>query len=260
MDEEMDEIADEEIKEIDEEMDEETEDKVTDRHPEGKVVVVEGALDVGDHVLLIHRHGQNLSLPVDPDDAISGLVLRRHEYRVCADPVHVDAGAGLDVVKVDIAVLRDQVHHAVLLGHLHGHGEVALGLRGEERVHRLLLERRVPRGRRPHLDDVEFAPPRRPARRSRTNLSQTRQVDPFLVFSECAEEKCALRAFLLFNSLPHLLQVMGSPHTHAAPVLTYVRLQALLGLEFGGTVGALVGHSLRVLSPHVVGEELPLWE
>ena len=39
-----------------------------------------------------------------------------------------------------------------------------------------------------------------------------------------------------------------------------IHRQALLGLELGGTVGALVGHSLRVLSPHVVGEELPLWE
>ena len=33
-------------------------------------------------------------------------------------PVHVNAGARLDVVQVDIAVLGDQVHHAVLLGHL----------------------------------------------------------------------------------------------------------------------------------------------
>ena len=37
----------------------------------------------------------------------------------------------------------------------------------------------------------------------------------------------------------------GEPPTLAAPVLTYVRLQALLGLELGGTVGALVGHGLR---------------
>ena len=126
--------------------------------------------------------------------------------------------------------------------HLHGHGEVALGLRGEERVHRLLLERRVPRGRRPHLDDVEFAPRGAPHGE--------------------AEQTCHKlgRWTLSLSSPSALLQVMGSPHTHAAPVLTYVRLQALLGLEFGGTVGALVGHSLRVLSPHVVGEELPLWE
>ena len=34
-------------------------------------------------------------------------------------PVHVDAGAGLDIVEMDIAVLRDQVHHRVLLGDLH---------------------------------------------------------------------------------------------------------------------------------------------
>ena len=33
--------------------------------------------------------------------------------------MYVDAGAGLDIVEMDIAVLRDQVHHRVLLGDLH---------------------------------------------------------------------------------------------------------------------------------------------
>merc|ERR1719319_530326 len=42
-------------------------------------------------------------------------------------------------------------------------------------------------------------------------LSQTRQMNPFLALSEWAEEKCALRAFLLVNSLPHMLQVKEVP-------------------------------------------------
>ena len=35
-------------------------DWLPDSHPEGQVVVVEGALDVRHHVLLVHQHGEHL--------------------------------------------------------------------------------------------------------------------------------------------------------------------------------------------------------
>ena len=38
-----------------------------------------------------------------------------HEDGLPADAVHVDAGTGLQVVQVDVAVLGDEEHH-VLLG------------------------------------------------------------------------------------------------------------------------------------------------
>ena len=92
---------------------------VPHRHPEGQIGVVEGVLDVGDDGLLVHGDGEDLAPPVDPDDAIAGVVLGRHEDCVRADPVLVDQGAALYVVEVDIAVLGDQIDDAVLLRNLH---------------------------------------------------------------------------------------------------------------------------------------------
>ena len=91
---------------------------VPDRHPQGQVGVVEGVLDVGDDGLLVHGDGEDLAAPVDPDDAIAGVVLGRHEDGVGTDPVLVDQGPGLNVVQVDVAVLGDQINDVVLLGNL----------------------------------------------------------------------------------------------------------------------------------------------
>ena len=84
---------------------------VPDHHPEGQVGVVEG---VG---LLVHGDGENLTPPVDYDDAIAGVVLGRHEDGVSADPVLVDQSLGPHVVQLDVAVPGDQVD-AVLLRNL----------------------------------------------------------------------------------------------------------------------------------------------
>ena len=70
--------------------------------------------DVGDNILLVHGHGQDLPLPVDTDDAVCWLMLSSDKDGISTDSVHVNAGPGLDIVQVDIAVLSDQVHHAVL--------------------------------------------------------------------------------------------------------------------------------------------------
>ena len=44
---------------------------------------------------------------------------RRDEDRLAGDAVHEDAGRRLNVVHVDVAVLRDQVDHVVFRAHLY---------------------------------------------------------------------------------------------------------------------------------------------
>lgn len=59
-----------------------------------------------------------LSFPVDADDARRGLVWSRHKDGLATDAVHVDAGACLQVIQVDVAVLGDQENHVVLSAYL----------------------------------------------------------------------------------------------------------------------------------------------
>ena len=86
--------------------------------PSGTTEDISTDLDVGDDCLLVHGDGEDLSPPVDADDAVAGVMLRRHEDSVGADPVLVDQGPGLNVVQVDVAVLGDQINDVVLLGNL----------------------------------------------------------------------------------------------------------------------------------------------
>lgn len=85
------------------------------------------------------------------DNSAGCLMWRSDEDGIAGDPVHVDAGASLDVVHVYVAVLGDEVDYVVFGGHLHGHGEVVLCLGREEHVHCLLGEGLVARVRLPHL-------------------------------------------------------------------------------------------------------------
>ncbi|KAI3480029.1 hypothetical protein L1887_57805 [Cichorium endivia] len=107
---------------------------------EGEVGVVEGAEDVGDDGVFVNRDGEDLTLAVDADDAAGGFVLCGDKDGVAGDAVHVDAGAGLEVVEVDEAVLCDEVDDAVALADLHCDGEVVGGLWREEDVDGLLCE------------------------------------------------------------------------------------------------------------------------
>ena len=72
-------------------------------------------LDIRNNSLLVHGDGEDLAPPVDTDDAVACVMLRRHEDGVGADPVLVDQGSGLNVVQVDVSVLCDQIHNVVLL-------------------------------------------------------------------------------------------------------------------------------------------------
>lgn len=51
---------------------------------------------------------EHLSFPVDPDDASSRLMGSSDENCLPADPVHVDAGTGLKVIQVDVAIFGDK--------------------------------------------------------------------------------------------------------------------------------------------------------
>ena len=86
--------------------------------PSGTTEDISTDLDVGDDCLLVHGDGEDLSPPVDADDAVTGIMLRRNGDSVGADPVLVDQGPGLNVVQVDVAVLGDQINDVVLLGNL----------------------------------------------------------------------------------------------------------------------------------------------
>ena len=70
------------------------------------------------YVLQTKLHFSNLSLSVDSNDAICCFVWCRYEDGVSTDAVHVDAGSGLDVIQVDVAVLSYQKRHPVLLAGL----------------------------------------------------------------------------------------------------------------------------------------------
>ena len=78
-------------------------------------------------------HREDLSLSVDSDDAVGRLVGRGHEDGLGGDAVHVDAGAAFQIVEVDVAVLGDQVDHAMLLTNLEEMGITAVLTRGNIR-------------------------------------------------------------------------------------------------------------------------------
>ena len=91
---------------------------VPDGEPERHVRVLEVAVDVVDDVLLVDGDREDLSLSIHTDDAAGGLVGSSNEDGFGGNPVHVDADAALDVVKVDVAVFGYQVGDAVLGAHL----------------------------------------------------------------------------------------------------------------------------------------------
>lgn len=56
-----------------------------------------------------------LSLPVDANDARSGLMRSGDEDGLPTDPVHINAGASFKVIQVDVAIFGDEKDH-ILLG------------------------------------------------------------------------------------------------------------------------------------------------
>ena len=87
---------------------------VPDCQAQRQVGVLKRVGDVRNDVVFINADGKNLSFSVNSDDARAGLVSGRDEDRVSGDAVHVDAGARLQVVQVDVPVLGDQVNNVVL--------------------------------------------------------------------------------------------------------------------------------------------------
>lgn len=71
----------------------------------------------------------HLSFPVDSNDATSGLMRGGDKDGVTTDAVHVDAGASLNVVQMDVSVLGDQEHHTMLLACLRTQIRTKLGLK-----------------------------------------------------------------------------------------------------------------------------------
>lgn len=107
--------------------------------------VVECCQDIRDHRVVVDADAEDLSLPVDTEDSIAGVVFASHEDSLAGDTVHVDAGTGLEVIEMDETVLRREVNDAVSLGDLHGDGEIIGRLGREVNVDGFLRERRVGR-------------------------------------------------------------------------------------------------------------------
>lgn len=84
-----------------------------------------------------------MTLAVDSDNSSSCLVLCCDKDGIATDSVHVDAGAGLEVIQVDEAELCDEVDDAVFLADLHGDGEITAGLWGEVNINSFLGINRV---------------------------------------------------------------------------------------------------------------------
>lgn len=59
-----------------------------------------------------------LPFPVDTNDAWRGLVWSSDKDGLATDAVHVDAGARLQVIQVNVAVFGDQENHIVLGAYL----------------------------------------------------------------------------------------------------------------------------------------------
>ena len=87
---------------------------VSDSEAQRQVGILKRVGNVRNDVVFINADGKNLSLSVNSDDAGAGLVGCRDEDRISGNAVHVDAGAGLQVVQMNIPVLGDQVNDVVL--------------------------------------------------------------------------------------------------------------------------------------------------
>lgn len=110
---------------------------------DGQFGICQDVKDIRDHRLLVDANAEDLPALVDTDDTVRCLVLGRDEYSLATDSVHVEAYTRLEVVKVNEAILGDEVNDAVLLRHLHGDREVIWCFSGEENVDSLLREHRV---------------------------------------------------------------------------------------------------------------------
>ena len=62
----------------------------------------------------VYKEETYLSLPVHSNDTASGLVWCGDKDGVTTNAVHVDAGASLYIIQVDVAILGDQEHNTML--------------------------------------------------------------------------------------------------------------------------------------------------
>lgn len=105
--------------------------------------VVQGRQNVWHQSLFVHTNAEYLTLAIDAKNPVCRFMLSRHKDRLARDTVHVNACTGFEIIKVNEAVLRRKVDNSVLLGHLHGYGEVVRSFRWEVYIDGSLREWRV---------------------------------------------------------------------------------------------------------------------
>lgn len=122
---------------------------------ERKLGVVEDGQNVWDNGLLVDVHTENLTLLVDPNDTVSGFMLRSDEDGLSGYAVHVYTRPGFQVIQMDETVFRDEVNDAVLFRDLHCDWEVVRGLGREVHIDGFLDEGGI-RSRVVNFNDVEL--------------------------------------------------------------------------------------------------------
>ena len=96
------------------------------------------------NVVLIDADREDLTLAVHNDYSRGQLVLGRYKDGVATDSVHVNAGAGLEVVEMDEAELCHDEYSAVLVTDLNGQRKVVASLWRKEDINSLLGKDWVP--------------------------------------------------------------------------------------------------------------------
>lgn len=109
--------------------------------------------DVWDDIRLIQANTQHLTLLVNPDNTTRRRIIGCRKDGIPTDPIHVQTFPALEIIKMDEAVLCNQVNDTVLLRDLHGNWEIVCSFGGEEDLCSFLRERRIGRGVI-YLDDM----------------------------------------------------------------------------------------------------------
>lgn len=84
-----------------------------------------------------------LSFAIDTHDATGSLERGSYENSVSTNAIHIDASTSLNVVKVNVTILRDQIDDVILWRHLHCNGKIILCLRWKKDINLLFLVRLI---------------------------------------------------------------------------------------------------------------------
>lgn len=109
------------------------------------------------HTKWVTRINAYLSFSVDANNSASRFIRCSDKNGIGTDTIHVDAGAGLNVIEMNVAILGNKINNVVLGRHLHGYGKVALSFGGKEDINLFLCVGLISSCRRADFDDMQLA-------------------------------------------------------------------------------------------------------